>query len=181
MSCGLSSGLTSGKQGTLEEEEIFLQSKDNENRLKKEYLNNILSTTYIGQKRRVGLIERGALENNHDLYNGYEGERVIIITLQSNEEYVLHIWNGYFEDIFGNPIFNQSGFKGFSRDYQECLGAFAYGEKYTITNIQEYLTDLEQYREKQFLYDGTKACLQILIEFFMYAKSISSFIEVQLN
>lgn len=45
MSCGFSSGLTSGKQGTLEQEEIFLQSKDNENELKDEYIKNILPVT----------------------------------------------------------------------------------------------------------------------------------------
>ena len=123
----------------------------------------------------------GMLKNNHDFYDGYEGEGEVTLRLQSNKEYELHIWEGYFEDIFGKPIFNQEGWKGFTRDYQESLGVFEDSGEHIITDTQEYPTDLEQYKEKSFSYEETKSCLQILIEFFVYAQSISSSINVELN
>lgn len=45
MGCGLTSGLTSGKQLTLEQESLNIQIADNEAKVRDDYIKNILPVT----------------------------------------------------------------------------------------------------------------------------------------
>ena len=56
---------------------------------------------------------------NNKFYEGYEGEPLIILAIEDK----IYIWDGYLEDIFGNPSL-KGDWKGFTRDYnqqEECF------------------------------------------------------------
>ena len=112
----------------------------------------------------------GKLKNNNKYYEGYEGEVEIRISLEEKPEYCIHIWDGYFENIFGETIPGDGPWFGFTRDYQECVGAFGSGQG-RIEDIDEYLRDLRQYEDMKFSYEETGSCLKLLKDFLQYAKA----------
>ena len=63
----------------------------------------------------------GKRKDDYVFYEGYEGEKEIIISLP---DIAYHIWDGYFDDIFGNPQSTENGWIGFTRDYNEFINAF---------------------------------------------------------
>lgn len=74
----------------------------------------------------------GKIIDNDTFYEGYEGEPQIVLSLADME--VLHIWEGYFEDIYGAPALDGKGWNGFTRDYayfanKKELFAPLYGRK----------------------------------------------------
>lgn len=134
----------------------------------------------IEEKKKMLTIDIGMFKNNYDFYNGYEGECEVVLSIKSNQKLMLHIWEGYFEDIFGKPVFNENGWNGFTRDYQEGMGVFSEDGKNIIVNIKEYLADLKHYEDEFFPYEATRACLNLLIVFFEYAQEINSSIELHI-
>lgn len=105
--------------------------------------------------------------NETIFYDGFEGEGEIILSIPDpNETVKIHVWEGYFEDIFGNPIETVPEWIGFTKDYQESIRTFD-GEEYILpTSIPEYLSDLNMYKDRTFSYPETKECLKLLISFF---------------
>lgn len=126
-------------------------------------------------------MDTGKLKNNTTYYEGYEGEGEVILTLIDSPTYNLHIWDGYFEDIFGNPCSTENGWCGFTMDYQESRNAFCGGNPPVSVNPDEYLTDLYLYKNKTFCYEETASCLHILIDFFEYAKILHSKVKIQVS
>lgn len=43
----------------------------------------------------------GNLKNNYTFYEGYEDEDKIVLYIETDE--AIHIWEGYFDDIFDTP------------------------------------------------------------------------------
>ncbi len=123
----------------------------------------------------------GMLKSNHVYYDGYEGEGEVVLRIKEAKEYYLSIWDGFFEDIFGKPILSNAGWTGFTRDYQEGKDAFGYGDSYIINDIHEYIRDLKNYKGKDFAYDETEDCLDLMIAFFEFAEENFMKIEVSIN
>ncbi len=115
--------------------------------------------------------------HNTIFYEGYEGEGEIILTLSSPENKItIHVWDGYFDDIFGNPIGSDTGWIGFTKDYQESVRTFDGEEQISFPAISEYLSDLKKYENHSFSYSETKDCLNLLIAFF--EKALNSSLEI---
>ncbi len=119
--------------------------------------------------------------NNTIFYDGYEGEGEIVLTLLNSQNAVtLHVWDGYFEEIFGNPTISSTGWSGFTKDYQESTRTFNGEKRIIFSTIPEYLSDLKNYENHTFSFDEAKACLNLLINFFEQALSSSSEITVEI-
>ena len=123
----------------------------------------------------------GKLKNNTGFYNGYEGEGEIILSLAVNESYSIHIWDGYFGDIFENPEASENGWTGFTKDYSEDVRSFPSGGMIGQADISEYLLDLLKYRDKGFSFPETSSCLELLIMLFEFALSKASSIIVDIQ
>ncbi len=107
-------------------------------------------------------------KNNTTFYDGLEDEPEIKLKIAEVPGLIIHIWDGYFCDILGNPSFCEDGWKGFTKDYQE--GVRSYGNEETRINVSEYLSDLETYRNNTFELAETENCLELICDFLKYAK-----------
>lgn len=112
----------------------------------------------------------GKFKNNYIFYTGYEGEGEVILKILNHPKFQLHIWEGYFENIFGSPILINKTPIGFTRDYLEGSRTFS-GDEVSIENPQEYLTDLNLYKNKELTFCESLECLNLLIDFFTFAIS----------
>jgi len=111
----------------------------------------------------------GNLKNNCTFYDGYEGEPEIILMIVEEAEYSIHMWDGYFDDIFGEPALDGNGWKGFTRDLNQMEGLFSDGENETTIDVHEYLEDARQYQDKAFRYEETVEAFTLLVTFLRYA------------
>ncbi len=111
----------------------------------------------------------GNLKNNDSFYEGYEGEPEIILTIAEATEYNIHLWDGYFDDIFGEPSLDGKGWKGFTRDMHQMERIFSGKETPTTIDASEYLEDALLYRDKSFRYEESFDVLMLLISFLQYA------------
>ncbi len=120
--------------------------------------------------------------NNTFFYDGYEGEGELILSLKNadNTE-MLHIWDGYLEDIFGTPIPSNGGWFGFTKDYQESVRTFNGEEQILPSSTAEYLSDLKQYQNQSFSYPETRDCLLLLINFFEQAVHLTAAVNVTIH
>ena len=105
--------------------------------------------------------------NDYTYYDGYEGEPEIIIRFDGIK--ALHLWDGYFDDIYCTPPLDGKGWKGFTRDYHQQEGIFASGAGVLMIDPTVYLEDLLQYRDKQFRFEETKAVFNLLVSLFKEA------------
>ena len=120
----------------------------------------------------------GKLNITTDFYSGYEGENEIILTVTTENKITIHIWDGYFENIFGSPIITNTDWKGFTKDYQERVRTFSCTDIPIIVEPTEYLLDMKQYINNYFSYDESNACLNAMINLFEYALLNSSTVTV---
>ena len=100
--------------------------------------------------------------DNYKFYEGYEDEPEIILSVKNNELETIHIWDGFFDDIFRKPTLDGNGWYGFTRDYHQCEGAFDDDGEAIITNLQEYIDDLKIYENRKFDYKDTKDVYNLL-------------------
>ena len=101
----------------------------------------------------------GKRKDDYVFYEGYEGEKEIIISLP---DIAYHIWDGYFDDIFGNPQSTENGWIGFTRDYNEFINAFEEECIECAIEPEEYLRDLMLYQNQTFSYKETADVLNCL-------------------
>ncbi|MBR5505115.1 MAG: hypothetical protein IKV73_02250 [Clostridia bacterium] len=94
--------------------------------------------------------------DNYRFYEGYEYETEVELSTNDENMETLHIWDGFFMDIFGEPSLDGNGWHGFTRDYNQCEGAFDDAGEAVITNLQEYIDDLKSYKNRKFDYEETK-------------------------
>lgn len=111
----------------------------------------------------------GNPKNNYTYYEGYEGEPEIVIESENDDMQILHIWDGYLDDLLREPKIDGNGWLGFTRDYQQCEGAFGDASEAAITDIPEYLNDLKLYEGRQFDYDETRDVYNLLCSWLEYA------------
>lgn len=120
----------------------------------------------------------GAHRDDYTFYKGYEGEPEVIISLP-NISY--HFWDGYFEDIFGDPIFEEKGWTGFTRDYNEFINAFDDACIECAVMPDEYLRDLERYIGKSFSFVETDKALDRLISLMKEAQEAKECVLVRVS
>ena len=111
----------------------------------------------------------GRFNNNTHFYKGYEPEEEITLKVKECPELNIHIWDGFFYDIFGNPPMDGNGWNGFTRDFNQFERT--YDSIDVKIDIDEYLADLYSYRSKQFKFTDTYMCYNLIISFLEYAKS----------
>ena len=107
-------------------------------------------------------MDTGKTIDNFKFFDGFEGEPEIVIEAENTDMQILHIWDGYLDDILRKPNLDGNGWQGFTRDYHQCEGAFGDESKRSITNLIEYLDDLKLYAYREFDYDDTKDVYDLL-------------------
>ena len=119
------------------------------------------------------------LRNNHKFYNGFEDEDEIVLSLEKKPEISIHVWSGYLDDILRKPTFDGPGWKGLTKDYHQLKGAFG-TDSAILVHPEEYLADLQQYKERIFTERETEEVLQLLISFFERAVEERTQVIIQL-
>lgn len=112
----------------------------------------------------------GKIKNNNIYYDGYEGETEIVLSINESKDLNMHVWEGYFDDIFGEPSLVGDGWRGFTRDIHQMERIFSNEEFNMIVDVSEYLEDLITYKDKTFRYEESAEVLNMLITFFEYVK-----------
>ena len=74
----------------------------------------------------------------------------------------IHIWEGYFDDIFDTPSLKGEGWTGFTRDYHQLEGVFSENGGIYEINPTEYIKDLMHYKEKAFDFEETKDVFNLI-------------------
>ncbi len=121
-------------------------------------------------------MDTGKLVNNTTFYDGFEDEPEIEIFIAENTNFNIHIWVGYISDIYDKPIFDGNEWKGFTRDYQQEIGTY---EKEDVTiDTAEYYEDLLNYKDKDFRFEETRECYELLCSFIEYAKENGKTVKV---
>ena len=64
-------------------------------------------------------MDTGKTIDNFKFYEGFEGEPEIVIKAENSDMQILHIWDGYFDDILREPKLDGNGWQGFTRDYHQ--------------------------------------------------------------
>ncbi len=100
--------------------------------------------------------------DNYTFYEGYEGEPEIILSLEGTS---FHIWDGYFDDIYGAPPLDGNGWHGFTKDYNLMEGIFSDNDIAEI-DPKEYLEDLMLYKNKAFDFKETVRVFDLLLSLF---------------
>ncbi len=107
-------------------------------------------------------MDTGKIIDNYKFFEGFEGEPEIVIEAENTNMQILHIGDGYLDDILREPSLDGNGWFGFTRDYHQCEGAFGDDSKAIITDISEYLDDLKFYEKRHFHYDETREVYDLL-------------------
>ena len=118
----------------------------------------------------------GKLKNNTVFYEGFEDEPEIELYLSESPDFNIHIWDGYFFDIFGSPTMDGKGWNGFTRDFQQLERT--YEEKDVVIDVNEYLNDLHIYDKRTFDFEETRECYELLCHFLEYAKENGKTVKV---
>ena len=105
----------------------------------------------------------GNLKNNYTYYEGYEDEGKIVLCIEADQ--AIHIWEGYFDDIYDTPTLDGNGWKGFTRDYHQFEGVFSEDGGITEIDPSEYLEDLLLYKEKSFEFEETTEVFNLMVSF----------------
>jgi hypothetical protein len=85
----------------------------------------------------------------------------------------LHIWEGYFEDIFSNPPLTGHGWIGFTMDIHQFEGAFSEEGNKAVIDPVEYISDIQTYSDAHFEYSETKDVLNAIIGLLKQAQQIN--------
>ena len=113
-------------------------------------------------------MDTGRLKGNTEFYDGFEGEGVITLSIDGRPEYYIEIWDGYMDGFFCNPPLDGKGWNGFTRDYNQCEGAFEGGD-FLITNVKEYLDDMQVTAPKEYEDEASAKCYALLLDFLTFA------------
>ncbi len=119
----------------------------------------------------------GNPKNDYTYYEGYEGEGEIVLCLESGDS--IHIWEGFFDDIYATPALDGRGWNGFTRDYHQFEGIFSDNNGTTEINPAEYLEDLMQYQNKLFDFDETVDVFNLMASTFQRAIKDGKTIKVE--
>ena len=107
-------------------------------------------------------MEARKITDDYTYYDGFEDEAEIIPDVLHMNMKVLHIWDGYLDDILREPNLDGNGWLGFTRDYHQCEGAFGRRGEEIIRDIPEYLSDMKSYAGRHFDYKETAEVYHML-------------------
>ncbi len=112
----------------------------------------------------------GKLKDNRKFCDE-DGMDDIILKIKEDPTTNIYIGEIYFYDIFRKPPLHGLGWRGFTRDYHEMKGAFdSWGEGISeIVNPKEYLEDIMQYKDKDFMCEETSEVFELIADFLRYA------------
>ena len=121
------------------------------------------------------------LKNNEQYFIDYVSAHEVTMWLKESPEFNLHIGEMYFGDVFGNPIFNNKPWVGFTRDYQEFTGGWKDASE--IEDIDEYIYDMLRYkdRERRTGWEDTPEVFNLIIDFLTYAKETGQTVVVEVD
>lgn len=111
-------------------------------------------------------MDTGKIRDNYKFFKDFDDEPEIVIEADNTDAQILHIWDGYLDDILREPNLDGNGWLGFTRDYHQCEGAFGDDSVGIITNLTEYLDDLKLYADRKFDYEETKDVYNLLYSWF---------------
>ena len=111
-------------------------------------------------------MDTGKRIRDYQFYEGFDGEGDLIVCTETRE---MHIWDGYIEDIFGKAEFEDNGWHGLTRDYQENKGVFNDMGVEVEVDALEYLCDLKNRKRAKYHYEETAAVLDQMIRLFSEA------------
>ena len=114
--------------------------------------------------------------NNSIFYDGFEGEPEIGLFIAENPELNIHIWDGYFGNIFRDPLFNGKEWNGFTHDFQQLERTYV--EEDIAIDVNEYLNDLYTYNRHIFEFEETRECYELICRFLEYAKKNGKTVKV---
>ena len=118
--------------------------------------------------------------DNYTFFEGYEDEPEIELSSNNQDMETLHIWDGFFWDLFGDPSLDGKGWNGFTRDYNQFEGAFGDDSEAVISDIDEYIDDLKIYENRKFDYKETRDVHNLLLSWLNRAKATGSTVTVTL-
>ena len=126
---------------------------------------------------------KGKFNIKTDFYSGYEGEREIILTMDKQDVPSLHIWDGFWWDVFDKCELPGYNWKGFTKDYQLDVRTWDWEtfEKVKIENINEYIEDVKGYLNLKFDFPETSEAIHSLYDYLSYAKKHSYSVFVQVD
>ena len=116
--------------------------------------------------------------DNYTFYEGFEGETEIELSSNNQDMETLHIWDGFFWDLFGDPSLDGKGWNGFTRDYNQFEGAFGDDSEAVISDIDEYINDLKIYENREFKFSNTRDVYNLLLSWLNKAKATGSTVTV---
>ena len=116
--------------------------------------------------------------DNYTFYEGYDDEPEIELSSNNQDMETLHIWDGFFWDLFGDPSLDGKGWNGFTRDYNQFEGAFGDDSEAVISDIDEYINDLKIYENREFKFSNTRDVYNLLLSWLNKAKATGSTVTV---
>ena len=116
--------------------------------------------------------------DNYTFFEGYEDEPEIEFSSSNQDMETLHMWDGFFDDIFRRPSLDGKGWHGFTRDYHQCEGAFGDDSEAVISDIDEYIDDLKIYENREFKFSNTRDVYNLLLSWLNKAKATGSTVTV---
>lgn len=100
------------------------------------------------------------LDNDYRFYKGFEGEPELIFRSGKRS---IHIWEGYIDDIFSEPILSDGRMSGLTLDYHELIGPFSDDSVECAINVDEYLKDCRRYEGRLFKFKESSFVLDAII------------------
>jgi hypothetical protein len=110
------------------------------------------------------------MEKNDTFYRGFEDEAEIILEIINDNFPSLHIWEGYFSDLFSDPDLSQNGWIGFTKEYHQFEGAFSEEEQEALIDPDLYIADLQTYTDKDFHFSETRDVFNAVLELLTQAQ-----------
>ena len=121
---------------------------------------------------------------NNKKFTAWWPEHDIIISLKESPEFNLNIWNGYVVAIVSPPIFTNKNWVGFTRDYQEFTGAWAWDGIVEIEDVDEYIWDMLRYKDKKYdpIWERTvPEVFDLILDFLTYAKETGQTVVMEMD
>ncbi len=115
-------------------------------------------------------MDTGKLDIKLDYLEGYGDEPYVSFIIPEADIDHLNIWEGLFADLLANPDMSGKGWNGFTRDYHELKGIWNESGEQVSISIPEYLSDLDNYKDRSFNYGETADMLEALYKYLEYAK-----------
>lgn len=130
-------------------------------------------------------IEEVSWQDGHDTGSHVVFEDVlcpyIILSVPDTDFPTLHLWDGYFFDIFRDPPLDGPDWKGFTRDFHQCERAFEGHEQTLIPDPKEYLDDILQYHDIRFRFEETIEVYRLIVKLLTYAIENGKAIMIDFN